>query len=176
MCPAREERAEAGIRPVETDRGEITENTSQKTRKRELLTKKHLIGAILVMAAVSVAVYLAKSGVRRTPSLPPADLSKLVAGDMVLVVRTTYECPSLAAMNRLHEDAVAHDEIGFANHFSQEHCQKIKAVGGPFRILGFSDGPAGARYVDVAGEKPQAGKWIFGAPGIFSLRSPKGKG
>ncbi len=138
-----------------------------------MLTKKHLIGAILVMAAVSVAVYLAKSGVRRTPSLPPADLSKLTAGNEVLVVHTTYACPSLSAMDRLHEDAVAHDEIGFANHFSQEHCQKIKAVGGPFRILGFADGPAGARYVGVAGEKPKTEIWIFGAPGIFSLRSSK---
>lgn len=124
------------------------------------------------MLAVSVAVYLAKSGVRRGPSLPPADLSKLQAGEEIMVIRTTYECPSLEAMNRLHEDAVAHDEIGFANHFAHEHCQKIKAVKGPFRILGFSDGPAGARYVEVAGEKPPTDRWLFGAPGVFSLRKP----
>ncbi|AKS23194.1 MAG: hypothetical protein C75L2_00460001 [Leptospirillum sp. Group II 'C75'] len=137
-----------------------------------MLTKKHLIGAITVMVAVSVAVVLAKSGVRRGPSLPPADLAKLRAGDTVMVIRTTYDCPSLTAMNRLHEDAVAHDEIGFANHFSQEHCQKIKGVKGPFRILGFSDGPSGARYVGVAGEGPHTEVWIFGAPGVFSRVKP----
>jgi len=137
-----------------------------------LLTKKHLIGAITIMLAVSVAVYLAKSGVRRGHSLPPADLASLRAGEAVMVIRTTYACPSLAAMNRLHEDAVAHDEIGFANHFSREHCEKIKGVAGPFRILGFSDGPAGVRYVGVAGEPPQPERWIFGAPGVFSLRKP----
>ncbi|WP_053764505.1 hypothetical protein [Leptospirillum ferriphilum] len=137
-----------------------------------MLTKKHLIGAMTIMLAVSVAVYLAKSGVHRGPALTPADLAGLRAGEAVMVIRTTYECPSLTAMNRLHEDAVAHDEIGFANHFSQEHCQKIKGIRGPFRILGFSDGPSGVRYVRVAGEPPQTEQWIFGAPGVFSLRKP----
>lgn len=132
--------------------------------------RKNVIALVVLLLGVSIPLsYYFSSRISAKSKLPPANLSELLPGDRVVVSKATYGCPSLADMTVLRGDAVAHDEIGFGNHFASAHCQKVPAGPLVYKIRKLSDGEGGIRYVEVNDPHSGAATWLFGEARTFSL-------
>uniref|UniRef100_A0A7C3LTG4 Uncharacterized protein n=1 Tax=Leptospirillum ferriphilum TaxID=178606 RepID=A0A7C3LTG4_9BACT len=136
--------------------------------------RKNAIALVVLLLGVTIPLsYYFSARMSAHSKLPPANLSELLPGELVVISKATYGCPSLENMTVLRGDAVAHDEIGFANHFASAHCQKFPAGPRTFRILKLSDGAGGIRYVEVNDPQSGAAIWLFGEAPTFSLaRNP----
>jgi len=132
--------------------------------------RKNVIALVVLLLGVSIPLsYYFGSRISETRKLPPAHLSELLPGELVVIMKSTYGCPSLADMAVLRGDAVAHDEIGFGNHFASAHCQKVPAGPLVYRIIKLSDGEGGIRYAEVKDPHSGAATWLFGEARTFSL-------
>lgn len=132
--------------------------------------KNIIVLAVLLLGASIPLSYYWNSRMSTTSKLPSVNLSELLPGERVVIVKATYGCPSLEDMTVLRGDAVAHDEIGFENHFSSAHCQKMPPGLKTYKILKLADGAGGVRYVEVTDPKSGAPQWLFGGPRTFALK------
>lgn len=133
--------------------------------------KNVIVAAVLFfVGAFSLFYFLSSGGSRPTNpvSVIPSDL---ILGNVVVVSKPVFGCPSLTAMNALHEDSVAHDEIGFRNHFDSNHCQDMPVGPEEFRILKFSTGEAGSQYVRISSLKNGVEHWVPFDAGAFSKKA-----
>ncbi|MHB8423069.1 MAG: hypothetical protein ACYDAM_09960 [Leptospirales bacterium] len=133
--------------------------------------KNVIVVAVFVVAgALSLFYFLSLGGSR--PTNPVSAIpSNLTPGNIVVVSKPVFGCPSLTAMDALHNDSVAHDEIGFRNHFDSNHCQDLPIGPDGFRILKFSTGEAGSQYVRIRGLKNGAELWAPFDSGAFSKKA-----
>lgn len=130
--------------------------------------RKGLIAvAVLVLFSVPGLYYFAES----KPQGSVSGNTALAVGNVVSVAGSIFSCPSLTAMDALHEDSVSHDEIGFRNHFDLYHCRDRSVGPERFRILKFATGESGSLSVKMRTLKSGADNWFPYDAGAFLRQS-----
>ncbi|MHB1286832.1 MAG: hypothetical protein ACYCYP_09790 [Leptospirales bacterium] len=132
--------------------------------------KTIIVGGILLFLA-GMALYFSHFGKSTPPNHVSTDPSSLIVGNIVSVSGSVFTCPTLSDMGSLQDDSLAHDEIGFRNHFDTNHCKDIPVGPGKFRILKFSSGVAGTRYVKLSSLKTGTSGWFPLKGGTFLKES-----
>ncbi len=128
--------------------------------------KTAIVGGVLFFFA-GMALYFAHFGKSTHPHQGSTDPSNLIVGNIVSVSGSVFTCPTLSDMSSLQDDSLAHDEIGFRNHFDTNHCKDIPVGPEKFRILKFSSGVAGTRYVKLSSLKTGTSGWFPLKEGTF---------